>query len=75
MIVNNLKWLMDKHKVTPYQLWQAIGGSKETAYRLYKDESVIPRKDVLEKLLNEYGWEPGDVIKGIPDRESQKQVA
>lgn len=72
MIVNNVKRLMDAEKVTPYQLWQAIGGSKETAYKLYKDRDIIPRKDVLEKLLNEYGWTPGDIIKGIPDREAQE---
>lgn len=72
MIVNNLKRLMDKEGVTPYQLWQKIGGSKETAYKLYKDRDVVPRKDVLEKLLTEYGWTPGDVIKGITDHETQE---
>ena len=73
MIVNNIKRLMDAEGITPYQLWQTIKGSKQTAYKLYQDRDVIPRKDVLEKLLTAYGWTPGDIIKGIPDRE--KEVA
>lgn len=67
MIRNNIKYLADRDGITPQQIWHTIKGSKSTAYSLYRNPEIIPRKDVLERLLEAYDWLPGDIIKGLRD--------
>lgn len=67
MIRNELDKLLDQKGITPYKLHQQAGIHKATALRLYRDRGYIPRPDVMEKLAETYGWQPGWYITYVPD--------
>lgn len=66
MIRNDLKRLLDQKGITPYRLHKQTGIHKATALKLYHDRQYIPRPDVMEKLAEVYGWQPGWYISYVP---------
>lgn len=66
MIRNDLKRLLDQKGITPYKLHQQAGIHKATALKLYHESDYIPRPDVMEKLAETYGWQPGWYITWVP---------
>ncbi len=62
MIRNDIKALVDRMGITRYRFWKDTGLSRETAYRLYDEPNYIPKKDVMEKLAETYGWQPGQYL-------------
>ena len=62
MIRNDIKALVDRMGITRYRFWKDTGLSRETAYRLYDEPNYVPKKDVMEKLAETYGWQPGQYL-------------
>lgn len=62
MIRQRIKSLVDNRGITRYRFWKDLGVSQNTAYRLYDDPTYIPREDVMAKLYEVYGWQPGDYL-------------
>ena len=62
MIKNDIKSLVDRMGISKYRFWKDTGLSKDTAYSLYNKPGYIPRKDVMEKLAETYGWQPGQYL-------------
>ena len=71
MVKNDLKRLIDEKGITPYEFWKQTGLHKATAYRLYKDPSYVPGRDVMEAIARVYGWQPGWYISYVPDEIAQ----
>jgi len=46
----------------PYQLWQKIGGSKQTTAGLFKGEMTMIRTETMNKLHNVLGISPHEYI-------------
>lgn len=67
MIRNDLRRLLDQKGINAYRLHKETGIHKATALRLYHDPEYIPRPDVMEKLADTYGWQPGWYISHIPN--------
>lgn len=67
MILQELKRLIDQRGITPYQFWKQTNLNQRTAYRLYNNRDYIPREDVMDKLGQIYGWQPGAYIIYLPD--------
>ncbi|MEM9543127.1 MAG: helix-turn-helix transcriptional regulator [Cyanobacteria bacterium P01_E01_bin.42] len=59
---NTIKELLEEKGDTPYRFWKKTGLSQNTAYRLHDDPSYIPGGDVMAKIFEAYGWQPGDYL-------------
>ena len=62
MIKNDVKTLVDRMGITKYRFWKDTGLSRDTAYKLYNKPEYIPKKHVMEKLAETYGWQPGQYL-------------
>jgi hypothetical protein len=59
---NKLKALINAKQITRYQFWKDTGLSQNTAYRLYDDPLYIPGGNVINKIYEAYGWQPGQYL-------------
>ena len=75
MIRNDLKRLLDQKGITPYRLHKEAGIHKATALKLYHDREYIPRPDVMDKLAETYGWQPGWYITWMPKEVAEGYAA
>jgi hypothetical protein len=57
-------------RITRYRFWKDLGCSQNTAYKLYADSTAIPRAEIMQVLLDCYGWLPGDYLYANPEVES-----
>jgi hypothetical protein len=67
VIRNDIKYLIDRQKITRYRFWKDTGLNRETAYRLYDDPSYVPGAEVMDKIAKTYGWHPGAYLFYISD--------
>ena len=75
MIRNDLRRLLDQKGINAYRLHQQTGIHRATALKLYHDPEYIPRPDVMEKLAEVYGWQPGWYINYVPKEIAESLVA
>lgn len=47
----------------PYQLWQKLGGSKETTAKLWSGNSVMITTSIMNKLHDRVGITPFEYMK------------
>ena len=66
MIRNDLKRLLDQKGINAYRLHKETGIHKATALKLYHERDYIPRPEVMERLAEVYGWQPGWYISYVP---------
>ncbi|WP_219907658.1 helix-turn-helix domain-containing protein [Aphanothece hegewaldii] len=66
-VKNRIKHLIDALGETRYKFWKKTGLAQNTAYRLYDDPDYIPGRDVMDKLCQTYGWQPGDFLMFTAD--------
>ena len=62
MLKNDIKTLVDRMGITRYRFWKDTGLSRQTAYELYDNPDRIPKQDVMERLAETYGWQPGQYL-------------
>lgn len=67
MIQNNLKHWLDQKGITPYRLHKEAKIHKTTALKLYRDPFYIPRPEVMDKIAEVYGIQPGWYIFYVPN--------
>jgi hypothetical protein len=75
MIINDIKSLVDRQKITRYRFWKETGFNRETAYRLYDDPTYIPGKEIMDRIAKVYGWPPGAYIFYVSDELGEKLSA
>ncbi len=61
-VKNKIKQILDAKKMTRYEFWKKTGLAQNTAYRLYDDPLYVPGAQVMTKIFEAYGWQPGDYI-------------
>ncbi len=64
LIKNKLIQLLEEKGITRYQFWKDTGLSQNTAYKLCDDPEAIPSGQVMIRIYQVYGWEPGDYLYG-----------
>lgn len=66
-IRNRIKSLVDARGDTRYKFWKRTGVSQNTAYNLYNDPTQIPVAEVMNRICDAYGVQPGDFLIHVPD--------
>ena len=67
--ITRISWIIDITEAAkkrgidnPYQLWQKIGGSKETTARLFSGGGQMIRTDTMNKIQEILGIHPFEYI-------------
>ncbi|MDJ0718154.1 MAG: helix-turn-helix transcriptional regulator [Prochloraceae cyanobacterium] len=66
-VKNILRKLLKEQNITPYAFWKAIDVGQNTAYRLCNDPDSVPSKKIMDKILDAFGWLPGDYLVNEDD--------
>ncbi len=66
-VKNILRKLLKERNITPYTFWKALNVGKNTAYRLCGDPDSIPTKKIMDKIVDTFGWLPGDYLVSEED--------
>ena len=72
MIINQVKNLVQKHQITPYELAKRAGITHSNIRELMKDESVVPRTKALNGICSALRVTVNDVLKFEANRVSTK---
>ena len=72
MIINNVKNLVVERGITPYRLGKIAGISPTSIRELMKDETIVPRKNVLNGICFGLNVNVGDVLIFNPNRVNTK---
>lgn len=61
--VINIQEAAEKRGIeNPYQLWQKLGGSKQTAAQLWKGETTMIKTETMNHIQNVLGINPFEYI-------------
>ena len=61
-LINNLKLLLDREKLSSFALSKLADLSPTTTRKIYTDKNYIPSPDVIEKLCLTLSCGPGDLL-------------
>lgn len=68
--VINVKEACEKRGIeNPYQLWQKIGGSKDTTAQLWAGKMTMIKTETMNRLQADLGITPFEYLRNEPDAE------
>jgi len=69
---NAIRKLLMENDISAYQFWKETQIGQKTAYRLCSDPESIPTKRIMNRILDSFGWKPGEYL--ITDTEWDRWI-
>ena len=66
MILNKLQTLLESHDITAYTVAKDLLLYPQTIYKLAKDRTRIPKKDILDLICIYFDCDVDDVLEFVP---------